>query len=181
MTAQRHVTRIFTDVLPSASLAASQPAQVAAVHDRYGDLRDTHLAITLSIEDRAELAGLDPLERTTCWTHRRWLHQCISSPLHVIVVTGHRWCRSCACAVTVAVDELSGDVQLTCPRCGQTPDTRATRQITRACRASLAAASESRTTGPVSATTDVLGRRGSWAVRDLGPSASATRGGTLNG
>lgn len=110
---------------------------------RYTDLRDRQLAAALSTEDHAEAEnGLDPLERTTCWTHRRWLHQCIASPLHVIQVTGHRWCRNCACAVNVAVDELKGDVRLNCPRCGRTPDTRATRQIMRACRASLAAATE---------------------------------------
>ena len=110
---------------------------------RYADLRDRQLATALSTEDTLEAEdGLDPLERTTCWTHRRWLHQCIASPLHVIQVTGHRWCRDCACAVTVAVDELIGDVRLTCPRCGHTPDTRATRQIMRACRASFAAATD---------------------------------------
>jgi hypothetical protein len=117
----------------------------APADPRYADLRDRHLAATLSMEDQAELTdGLDPLERTTCWTHRRWLHQCVSSPLHVIQVTGHRWCRDCTSAVSVAVDELAGDVALHCPRCHRTPDTRATRQIVRACRASLAACAEGR-------------------------------------
>jgi hypothetical protein len=121
---------------------SAQHTHTAAVEDadpRYADLRDRRLAAALHAEDLAEAAGLDPLERTTCWTHRRWLHQCVSSPLHVIVVTGHRWCRDCSCAVTVAVDELIGDVWLTCPGCRRTPDTRATRQVVRACRASLAA------------------------------------------
>jgi hypothetical protein len=117
----------------------------AEVDPRYADLSDRHLARTLSTEDRSEVeGGLDPLERITCWTHRRWLHQCVSSPLHVIQVTGHRWCRDCSCPVSVAVDELIGDIRLTCPRCGHTPDTRATRQTVRACRASLAAAAEAR-------------------------------------
>ena len=116
---------------------------VEDIDPRYTDLRDRRLAAALSTEDLIEAEdGLDPLERTTCWTHRRWLHQCISSPLHVIQVTGHRWCRDCSCAVSVAVDELIGDVRLTCPRCGRTPDTRASRQIMRACRASFAAATE---------------------------------------
>lgn len=126
MSAQRTITRTVEDIDP-----------------RYADLRDRRLAAALSTEDRAERVGLDPLERTTCWTHRRWLHHCVSSPLHVLQVTGHRWCRDCSCAVTVAVDELIGDIRLTCPRCHRTPDTRATRQIVRACRASFAAATES--------------------------------------
>lgn len=113
-----------------------------SVHPRYADLRDRRLAVALSTEDSLEADGLDPLERTTCWTHRRWLHQCVSSPLHVIQVTGHRWCRNCACAVSVAVDELIGDLRLECPRCHRMPDTRASRQILRACRASLAASTE---------------------------------------
>lgn len=115
---------------------------VSDADPRYADLGDRRLAAALTTEDLAELDGLDPLERTTCWTHRRWLHQCISSPLHVIVVTGHRWCRDCSCAVNVAVDELVGDLKLSCPRCDRMPNTRASRQIVRACRASLAAATE---------------------------------------
>ncbi|MFD8496031.1 hypothetical protein [Amycolatopsis sp. NPDC059657] len=112
------------------------------VDARYADLADRRLAITLSTEDRDEENGLDPMERTTCRTHRRWLHQCVSSPLHVIIVTGHRWCRDCECALTVAVDQLAGDVSLNCPRCHRAPDNRATRQVIRAVRASLAAAAD---------------------------------------
>ena len=107
--------------------------------ERYADVRDRLLAATLAAEDSAEQDGADPLERSTCWTHRRWLYQCVSSPLHVIQVTGHRWCRDCACAVDVAVDELTWAVRLSCPRCGRSPQTRATRQLVRACRAGLAA------------------------------------------
>lgn len=112
-----------------------------AVDERYADVADRGLAAALSTEDAAEERGeLDPLERITCYTHRRWLHHCVSSPLHVIVVTGHRWCRRCECAVDVAVDQLAGDVALRCPRCRQAPAGAANRQLVRCCRASIAAA-----------------------------------------
>jgi len=110
------------------------------VHERYADLADRRLAAALSTEDVAEERGMDPLERATCWTHRRWLHHCVSSPLHVIIVTGHRWCRRCMCAVNVAVDQLTGDVALSCPKCHEAPANAANRQLVRCCRASLAAA-----------------------------------------
>jgi hypothetical protein len=117
------------------------PALAPSTDDRYADLADRRLAATLSTEDTAEDAGgLDPLERITCYTHRRWLHHCVSSPLHVLIVTGHRWCRRCSCAVNVAIDELTGDVALTCPRCHEMPRSAANRQLVRCCRASLAAA-----------------------------------------
>jgi hypothetical protein len=106
---------------------------------RYAALRDRGLADTLAAEDLAELDGLDPLERLTCRTHRRWVHECVSAASHVFVVTGHRWCRRCECAANVAVDQLTWDVTVTCPRCLTTPDGAATRQIVRTCRASLAA------------------------------------------
>lgn len=112
----------------------------AEIDERYADLTDRRLAAALSAEDAAEEQGMDPLERTTCWTHRRWLHHCVSSPLHVIVVTGHRWCRRCRCAVNVAIDQLTGDVALTCPKCHEMPAGAANRQLIRCCRASLAAA-----------------------------------------
>jgi hypothetical protein len=111
---------------------------------RYADLADRPLAVALSTEDAAEERGFNPFERMTCYAHRRWLHQCVSSPSHVVRVSGHRWCRRCECAVTVAVDELAGDLTLTCPRCGEMPPGPANRQVVRACRASLAAASEAR-------------------------------------
>ena len=116
----------------------------ATMAARYTDLTDHALAVALSAEDAAEEHGLDPFERTTCYAHRRWLHQCVSSPLHVVRVSGHRWCRRCECAATVAIDELAGDLTLTCPRCHQMPPGPANRQVVRACRASLAAASEAR-------------------------------------
>lgn len=104
-------------------------------------LAGRRLATTLAAEDRAERErGLSPHERITCRLHRRWAHECIASPQHVIPVTGHRWCHDCATTVAVAVDELGGRVDLTCPRCHHTPPTRATEQIVRSCEASLRAA-----------------------------------------
>ena len=117
---------------------ALQPADFVA--PRYADVSDHRLARTLTTEDRSEEDGLDPLERVTCRTHRRWLHDCVSSPLHVVIVTGTRWCRTCECALNVAIDQLAGDVAVHCPSCGETPATRATRQLVRACRAGLATA-----------------------------------------
>lgn len=128
----------------STHTATAMPALVPATaegRERYADIADRRLAAALSTEDAAEDAGtLDPLERMTCYTHRRWLHHCVSSPLHVIVVTGHRWCRRCSRAVDVAIDQLTGDVALRCPRCHEMPPGAANRQLIRCCRASLAAA-----------------------------------------
>lgn len=54
------------------------------------------LAAMLAWEDAAEERdGLSPHDRITCPVHRRWVHQCVSSPAHAIRVTGHRWCRAC--------------------------------------------------------------------------------------
>jgi hypothetical protein len=125
-------------------LTAPRPA-AAATDGRYADLADRVLAEKLASEDAAVEAGLSPFERLTCPAHRRWIHQCIASPQHVSPVTGHRWCRDCQAAVTVAVDELVGDVSLTCPRCHRAPEGIATRQIVRACRASLATVHDMRT------------------------------------
>jgi len=110
------------------------------VGPRYADVTDQRLALRLTTEDRSEEDGLNPLERITCRTHRRWLHDCVASPLHVVVITGTRWCRACQCALNVAIDQLAGDVSVLCPSCGETPATHAARQLVRACRASLAAA-----------------------------------------
>jgi hypothetical protein len=118
----------------------SEHTTTIAIEPRYAGLRDHLLASTLTDEDRAEHDGLDPLERLTCRTHRRWVHECVSSPAHVFVVTGHRWCRDCQCAADVSVDQLTWSVTVTCPRCGCAPDSAATRQIVRTCRASMAAA-----------------------------------------
>ncbi|MFG1643538.1 hypothetical protein ACGFMK_24860 [Amycolatopsis sp. NPDC049252] len=109
---------------------------------RYTGVADQRLARTLTAEDQSEEDGLDPLERVTCRTHRRWLHDCVASPLHVVIVTGTRWCRKCECALNVAIDQLAGDVAVRCPSCGEAPATRATRQLVRACRASLATAAD---------------------------------------
>ena len=70
--------------------------------DPYADLRDRRLAARLAAEDVAEEAGLDPFERISCRLHQRWLHQCVSSPVHVVAFTGHRWCRTCAAPAAVA-------------------------------------------------------------------------------
>ncbi|PXY30892.1 hypothetical protein [Prauserella muralis] len=124
----------------SEQITATVQALPAAVHPDYADVRDRRLAETLTAEDAAELTGFDPLERLTCRTHRRWVHECISSRLHVFAVTGHRWCRRCASEASVAVDELTWQVRVSCQRCGQAPEGAATRQIVRTCRASMAAA-----------------------------------------
>jgi hypothetical protein len=58
----------------------STRTSTASPHDRYADLTDERLAAALAGEDDAEEDGLNPLERTTCHVHRRWLHECASSP-----------------------------------------------------------------------------------------------------
>jgi hypothetical protein len=122
------------------------PREATEQHtSRYADLRDRRLAATLGAEDIAEDGGLDPFERISCRIHRRWLHQCIHSQVHVVQVSGHRWCRSCDTQAAVAVDELTGDVRVRCTRCGRTPAGRASRQIVRTCTASLAAAQDDAT------------------------------------
>lgn len=122
-------------------LTETRVVHLSAVrHDRYADLRDRVLAEALAAEDAAERDDLDPLERLTCRTHRRWVHQCVHSAQHVIVVTGHRWCRDCEHPADVAVDELTWAVSVSCPKCGLAPSGQATRQIVRTCRASMAAA-----------------------------------------
>lgn len=99
------------------------------------------LAAMLAWEDGAEERdGLSPHDRITCPVHRRWIHQCMSSPSHAIRVTGHRWCRACDSAVTIAVDELTASVALTCSHCGRFPDTAANRQVLQSCQASIDAA-----------------------------------------
>ncbi|HEY3471345.1 MAG TPA: hypothetical protein VGL47_39850 [Amycolatopsis sp.] len=107
--------------------------------DRYADLDDRRLAAILAAEDTAVEHGLSPHTRSTCYVHRCWVHQCVGDPLHVIVVTGHRWCRRCELPVQVAVDETPpGAVHLFCPRCGQASSA-ANREVRQACRTSLAA------------------------------------------
>jgi hypothetical protein len=98
------------------------------------------LTTVLDQEDAAERAGLSPFERITCPLHRRWLHECIASPVHVVPVAGYRWCRECSASATVSVDELLQDVRVACPRCGRTPHAIASEQIVRTCRASMVAA-----------------------------------------
>lgn len=104
------------------------------------------LADALQAEDHAEDNGwLDGLDRMTCPAHRRWLHQCCHSDLHVSRVSGHRWCRPCGVALEVAVDELSRTIQLHCPKCDRGARTRADAQLVAACEASLAASRNART------------------------------------
>ncbi|MEV8438749.1 hypothetical protein AB0425_15345 [Actinosynnema sp. NPDC051121] len=112
--------------------------------DVYAGMRDRKLAAVLGAEDAAEETGFNPLERISCRVHRRWLHQCVHSPAHVIAVTGHRWCRDCECPTSVSVDELTGTVTVRCGHCRRTPDNPATRQLVRCCRASLANAQDTR-------------------------------------
>ncbi len=98
------------------------------------------LPVVLATEDDAEDIGLlAPDDRLTCAVHGRWIHQCVSSPLHVNQITRHRWCRGCRTELTVAVDELGQDVTMSCPRCGD-GGSAATTRLVAACRASLAAA-----------------------------------------
>ncbi|MFD4640041.1 hypothetical protein ACFWN2_22195 [Lentzea sp. NPDC058436] len=97
------------------------------------------LIATLVEEDHAEDDGvLAPDDRLTCHVHGRWIHQCVSSPVHVNPVTRHRWCRGCDSALGVVVDELGGDVAMRCPRCGR-GDSAATTRLIAACRASIEA------------------------------------------
>jgi hypothetical protein len=103
--------------------------------------RPTTLADALDAEDHAEDTGwLDPLDRLTCRVHRRWIHECAHSDVHVIEVTGHRWCRPCRRVLEIAVDEVTRTVAVHCPRCDRGATTHADRQLLAACEASLTAA-----------------------------------------
>lgn len=105
----------------------------------------TSMAAILVREDATDERGdLSPHDRVTCPVHRRWVHQCVSSPAHAIRVSGHRWCRECDAAVIVAVDELAGSITLTCPECRRSPSSAANRQLLRSCRASIDAARRDR-------------------------------------
>lgn len=111
---------------------------------RLSILPATDLAARLAIEDQAEDAGLvHPDQRLTCPVHRRWIHQCVASPLHVNQITRHRWCRRCACALPVAVDELTATVTIQCPNC-QAGGSAATDRLITACQRSIAAARDLR-------------------------------------
>jgi hypothetical protein len=117
-----------------------------------GNNSDWFLTTMLAGEDLAEdHHGASPHERLTCRLHRRWAHECITSPAHVIPVTGHRWCRRCRTSAAVVVDEVAGTVRLACRRCGRTPRSAASDQIVRACRGSFAAARARRHTAGRSA------------------------------
>ncbi len=93
----------------------------------------------LAAEDAAEAAELlEPDGRLTCHVHRKWIHQCVASPLHAHPVSRHRWCRTCDTALTVAVDEFARTVRICCARCGD-GGSPATARLLAACRASLLA------------------------------------------
>ena len=124
------------------TVEASRGYPTVQDESRYAGVRDRRLAATLHSEDLAEDTGLDPFERISCRIHRRWLHQCVHSSVHVVQVSGYRWCRSCEAPAAVAADELTGDIRVTCMQCGKTPPGRASRQIVRTCTASLAAAQD---------------------------------------
>lgn len=97
----------------------------------------TTLSLRLAAEDRAEDMGrLAPDDRLTCHVHGRWIHQCVSSSVHVNPVTRHRWCRDCQVQLTVAVDEVTLTVRMSCPLCGDGCSA-ATSRLVRACNASL--------------------------------------------
>lgn len=101
----------------------------------------TPLADALVAEDEAEDTGwLDPLDRLTCPVHRRWVHECLHSQLHVNAVAGHRWCRPCKRELAVVTDQLTGTVTLHCPGCHRGPRTRADAQVVSAATASMFAA-----------------------------------------
>lgn len=105
--------------------------------ERYADLSDRVLADAMAAEDVAEERGMSAFERTTCRTHRKWLHRCIGSPVHVVVVSGYRWCRDCLVDAVVTVDELTASVTVTCIRCRRPVTGIATEQIVIACRRSI--------------------------------------------
>jgi hypothetical protein len=128
----------------SADDAADRPVRARSrskdrPEERYSDLHDRRLAAILAAEDTAEEHGLSPHTRSTCYVHRCWSHQCVSDPLHALVVTGHRWCRRCDHPVDVVLDEPARSVELRCASCGLEPLSAANRQVLYACRTSLAA------------------------------------------
>ncbi|EME58631.1 hypothetical protein [Amycolatopsis decaplanina] len=119
---------------------AATTGSASGLKDRYSGIADRRLAAILAAEDVAEEYGLSAHVRTTCYVHRCWVHQCISDPLHVLVVTGHRWCRRCDRTVDVEIDETApGSVELYCDGCGVPPDTVANREVVFSCRSSLVA------------------------------------------
>jgi len=124
-------------LIPTEETSPARSATGSRPRGRYDDLTDRRLAAILAAEDTAQEHGLSPHARTACYVHRCWVHQCVSDPVHVIVATGHRWCRRCERRVDVDVDE-SGSVELYCEGCGE-PDSAANREVLSACRTSLAA------------------------------------------
>lgn len=101
------------------------------------------LAYQLVAEDDAEDNGrLHPDDRLTCHVHGRWIHHCVTSPVHINPVTRHRWCRDCRQALVVMIDELAQHATMHCPGCGNGSSTATTRLLA-ACRSSMTAARRS--------------------------------------
>jgi len=104
---------------------------------RRRELTDTRLAEWLAFEDTAEELGqLSPDDRLTCHVHRRWIHSCVASPIHINPVTRHRWCRVCAQPLTVTLDEATTTMTMYCMSCGDGVSA-ATARVLAACRASM--------------------------------------------
>jgi hypothetical protein len=103
----------------------SIPVRNMSLASRHSGSSRTRLGATVTAEDPAEeLGALSPHDRVTRRFPRRYLHGGVASPLHAIPVTRHRWCPTCQCTVTVAVDVLAGSARLVCRSCGRFPDTR---------------------------------------------------------
>jgi hypothetical protein len=112
----------------------------APVNVRHAHLADRRVATAPSDDDAVEAHGLGPFERITRQPRVRRSHTCVSSPAHVIAVTGRWWCRTRRRAVNITVDALTADVGSTPPRGGSTPHDPATRRIGRCRRVSIATA-----------------------------------------
>ncbi|MFI6094844.1 hypothetical protein ACIA8G_04780 [Lentzea sp. NPDC051213] len=97
----------------------------------------TPLAAVFESENRAEQVGLSPFDRITCRFHRRWIHDCVVSPAHVVAVAGYRWCGDCAAAATVMVDHLGCEVVVWCERCDRRLHDGPNEQLRQVCLRSL--------------------------------------------
>ncbi len=134
------LSRAHLRLVSSEDVCAAPAASAPRSRDRYREVADRRMAAILAAEDVAEEHGLSTHVRSTCYVHRCWIHECISDPLHVLIVTGHRWCRRCDSEVEVMVDDTApGSVELSCDGCGVPPDSVANREVLFACRTSLTA------------------------------------------
>lgn len=65
-----------------------------------GPCPDAELERQLDIEDRAEDRGMDPNDRDTCSTHRKWFKDCVATDqIHSNRITRFNWCDLHRCAV----------------------------------------------------------------------------------